>query len=88
MVDVNDADAVEYASEMLTGAAELDSAPLMILLSCRTANGAQLEAFSAALMAKGHDVVPVVEADPRDRQQMLDALGVLASLLSLQSQTL
>ena len=88
MVDVNDADAVEYASEMLTGAAELDAAPLMILLSCRTANGAQLEAFSAALMAKGHDVVPIVEADPRDRQQMLDALGVLASLLSLQSQTL
>ena len=28
------------------------------------------------------------QADPRDRQQMLDALGVLASLLSLQSQTL
>ena len=60
----------------------------MILLSCRLASGTQLEAFSAALQAKGHDIVPLFEADPRDRQQMLDALGVLASLLSLQSQNL
>lgn len=88
MLDVNDAAAVDYASEMLNGVAELETAPLMIILSCRSASGAQQEAFSAALQAKGHDIVPLVEADPRDRQQMLDALGVLASLLSLQSQNL
>ena len=88
MVDVNDADAVDYVSEMLTGVDELDEAPLLIILSCREARSEQLEAFSSALVAKGHDIVPIVEADPRDRQQMLDALGVLASLLSLQSQNL
>lgn len=88
MVDVNDAGAVDYACEMLTGIAELDRAPLMVILSCRPASGARLEAFSSALVAKGHDLIPLVEADPRDRQQMLDALSVLASLLSLQSQTL
>ena len=88
MVDVNDAGAVDYACEMLTGVAELDAAPLMVILSCRPASGARLEAFSSGLVAKGHDLIPLVEADPRDRQQMLDALSVLASLLSLQSQTL
>jgi hypothetical protein len=60
----------------------------MVILSCRPASGARLEAFGSALVAKGHDLTPLVEADPRDRQQMLDALSVLASLLSLQSQTL
>ena len=88
MVDVNDAGAVDYACEMLAGVAELDAAPLMVILSCRPASGARLEAFSSGLVAKGHDLIPLVEADPRDRQQMLDALSVLASLLSLQSQTL
>ena len=56
--------------------------------SCRSASGARLEAFSSALVARGHEITPLIEADPRDRQQMLDALSVLASLLSLQSQTL
>lgn len=88
MIDVNDSDALDYASEMLTGVAELETAPLLIILSCRPASEARLEAFSTALMSCGHAIVPVVQADPRDRQQMLDALGVLASLLSLQSQTL
>lgn len=88
MVDVKDPDAVEYASEMLTGITQLDTTPLIIILSCRESSGRQLEEFSAALASKGHGIVPVVEADPRDRQQMLDALGVLASLLSLQSQNL
>jgi hypothetical protein len=73
---------------MLTGIAELEQAPLMLILSCRSASGARLEAFSSALVARGHEITPLIEADPRDRQQMLDALSVLASLLSLQSQTL
>ena len=72
----------------MTGVDELDEAPLLIILSCREASSEQLEAFSSTLVARGHDIVPIVEADPRDRQQMLDALGVLASLLSLQSQNL
>ena len=88
MVDVNDSDAVDYASEMLTGVGQLETEPLVIILSCRPASGEQLEAFSTALMSRGHAIVPIVQADPRDRQQMLDALGVLASLLSLQSQNL
>ncbi|MDR0213343.1 MAG: 50S ribosome-binding GTPase [Comamonas sp.] len=88
MIDANDSDALDYASEMLAGVAELETAPLLIILSCRPVSEAQLEAFSSALMSRGHAIVPIVQADPRDRQQMLDALGVLASLLSLQSQTL
>ncbi|MEG0677929.1 MAG: GTPase [Comamonas sp.] len=88
MVDVGDEEAVDYVAEMLKGIAQLDTTPLIIILSCREATGQQLEDFSSALVAGGHELVPIIQADPRDRQQMLDALGVLASLLSLQSQSL
>ena len=86
MVDVAGPGSVEYAAEMLTEIASLESSPLVVILSCRAAQDEQIESFSASLTDKGHGVIPVVQADPRDRQQMLDAMGVLASLLSLQSQ--
>jgi hypothetical protein len=59
---------------------------LVVVVSCRDASEQQQEAFSSALADRGHGIVPVIQADPRDRQQLLDALGVLVSLLSLQSQ--
>lgn len=86
MVDVADADAVAYASAMLEEVKTLEKPPLVVVLSCRPCSGLQREAFSKALAGLGHGILPVVQADPRERQQMLDALGVLASLLSLQSQ--
>ena len=86
MVDVGSTESLEYASEILGEARTLESEPLVVILSCRATTDARIEAFSASLSDKGHGVVPVIQADPRDRQQMLDALGVLASLLSLQSQ--
>ena len=87
MVDVCSDESIEYASEMLGEIASLESSPLVVILSCRAAQDEQIESFSASLAESGHGVIPVVQADPRDRQQMLDAMGVLASLLSLQSQT-
>ena len=87
MVDVTSPSAVTYASEMLAEIATLDSIPLVVILNCRAAQDEQIDSFSASLAEGGHGVIPVVQADPRDRQQMLDAMGVLASLLSLQSHT-
>ena len=86
MVDVNSAASLAYASAMLGEIESLDAAPLVVILSCRATLNEQIEAFGASLSERGHGIVPVVQADPRDRQQMLDALSVLASLLSLQSQ--
>lgn len=86
MVDVCDARAPDYAAQCLAEIASLESGPLVVVVSCRDASEQQQEAFSSALADRGHGIVPVIQADPRDRQQLLDALGVLVSLLSLQSQ--
>ncbi|MDR0203041.1 MAG: 50S ribosome-binding GTPase [Delftia acidovorans] len=86
MVDVGDASAPEYAARLLAEISSLEAEPLVVVVSCRDASGQQQEAFSSALADRGHGIVPVIQADPRDRQQLLDALGVLVSLLSLQSQ--
>lgn len=86
MVDVGDARAPDYAAQCLAEIASLESRPLVVVVSCRDASEQQQEAFSSALADRGHGIVPVIQADPRDRQQLLDALGVLVSLLSLQSQ--
>jgi type II secretory pathway component PulC len=57
------------------------------VLVSRPATHAQIDAFAAALMQKGAGLVPVLQADVRDRQQMLDMLQVLASMLSLKDET-
>lgn len=85
MVDVSDGAALDCAAQWLREMATLDSEPVVIVLSCRAASERQREAFSEALAGRGHGVVPVIQADPRDRQGLLDALGVLVSLLFLQS---
>lgn len=86
MVDINDRSALDHAVQRLQEIAALDAEPVVIVLSCRPCSEPQREAFSAVLAARGHGVVPVVQADPRDRWQLLDALGVLVSLLALGSQ--
>ena len=85
MVDILQVSAQEHALRCLDEIAALDAEPVVIVLSCRPASGAQQQAFGAALLAAGYGVVPVIQADPRDRAQLLDALGVLVALLSLQS---
>ena len=86
MVDVNDPGAVQEASRLLQGVAALEQQPVVLILNARPAPGPVVDAFAAALSSAGHGVVPVLQADPRDRNQMLDAIGVLASMLSLQSE--
>lgn len=85
LVDIGQASAQEYAGRCLDEIAALETEPVVLVLSCRPASGPQQEAFSTALAAQGHGILPVVQVDPRDRTQLLDALGVLVSLLSLQS---
>ena len=86
MVDVNDTGALEQASDLLGEVADAPNRPIALVLSTRPAAAAQVEAFAAALAALGHGVLPILEVDVRDRQQMLGALGVLVSMLSLQSE--
>ncbi|MPM25403.1 hypothetical protein SDC9_71897 [bioreactor metagenome] len=86
MVDVNQPQALQEATRLLQDVAALEQTPVVLILNARAAPAARIDAFAAALTGAGLGVVPVLHADPRDRQQMLDAIGVLASMLSLQSE--
>jgi len=87
MVDVNAPDAVQEARALLDEVAAQSATSIALVLSARPATAAQREAFGAALAVGGGAIVPVIQADPRSREQLLDALGVLTSLLSLQQET-
>ena len=86
MVDIHDPAAVQYTARQLREIAQLEADPVVIVLSCRACRDPLAESFCTALAEAGHGAVPVVQADPRERGQLLDALSVLVSLLSLQRQ--
>ena len=88
MVDVNAADAVRATGFLLSEAARAERAPLALVLSTRPASSEQMQAFAAGLQSSGHGVVPVLQVDVRQRAQVLQALGVLVSMLSLSSDAL
>ena len=87
MVDVNAPGAIDAARALLAEATAQSVTSIALVLSARPATPAQREAFGAALAAGSGAVIPILQADPRSREQLLDALGVLASLLSLQQET-
>lgn len=88
MVDANAADAVSATSALLAEAAAAERPPLTLVLSTRPASPEQMQAFAAGLQASGHGVVPVLQVDVRQRAQVLQALGVMVSMLSLSSEPL
>ncbi|GKS77464.1 50S ribosome-binding GTPase [Acidovorax sp. SUPP950] len=86
MADVARPSAVGETLDLLAEMAVQPDPPLALVLSARPVTPAQIEAFGLALSASPHGVVPILEADPRDRGQLLEAVGVLASMLSLQNE--
>ena len=87
MVDVNAADAVHAAGALLAEAAAAETPPLALVLSARPASTAATQAFADGLQAAGHGVVPVLQVDVRKRADVLQALSVLVSMLSLRSES-
>ena len=87
MVDVNAPGAVQTAGTLLAEVAQAERPPLALVLSTRPADAAQMQAFSGGLQAAGHGVVPVLQVDVRERGDVLHALGVLVSMLSLSSES-
>jgi signal recognition particle receptor subunit beta len=86
MVDVNTQDAVRLASSLLAEAEEAEHPPVAVVLSTRPASVATLQGFAEGLQSAGQGVVPVLQVDVRKRADVLQALGVLVSMLSLRSE--
>lgn len=85
MVDANAGDAVSVASSMLAEAGAAGHSPVALVLSTRPASAETLQSFAEGLQAAGHGVVPVLQVDVRKRADVLQALAVLVSMLSLRS---
>ena len=86
MVDVNVPSDLEEAAKILGEVAELPEPPLALVLSARPCDPQARERFAQDLAARGVGVVPVLQADPRVRQDLLDVLSVLVSLLSMEGE--
>ncbi|RYH63913.1 MAG: GTPase [Alcaligenaceae bacterium] len=86
MVDANAEDAVQTTGALLAEAAQAERPPHALVLSTRPASLVQMQVFAAGLQAAGHGVVPVLQVDVRERAEVLQALGVLVSMLSLHSE--
>lgn len=86
MVDLSEAGALAQATHLLSEVAAAPNRPLSLILSARATTAAQIDAFGASLLASGHGVVPILQVDVRQRSDMLGALGVLVSMLSLQNE--
>jgi signal recognition particle receptor subunit beta len=88
MVDVTAPDAVAIATSLLAEVNEAENPPLALVLSTRPASAEALEDFAQAVMSAGQGVVPVLQVDVRQRADVLQALSVLVSMLSLRSEVL
>jgi signal recognition particle receptor subunit beta len=86
MVDLSDPNAFIHASVLLDEVLALDRKPLALILSARPSTDSQVNHFSRQLREGGYGVIPILQADPRNKQQLLDALGVLVAMLSLNSE--
>lgn len=81
LVDVNDAGALDQAVQTLAEVQQHAPDAASVVLVARPASDAALDRFSQVLAERAGRPVPVMVVDVRERQQMLDALDLLAALL-------
>lgn len=86
MVDVQSQEDLNEATKILKEIADLPDPPLVLVLSARPCTSEAREQFAWALTERGMGVVPVLQADPRERQDMLNVLSVLVSMLSMEGE--
>ena len=87
MVDVRHPEDLEEAAKILGEVAAQPEPPLALVLSARPSTAEERERFAHALAQRGVGVVPVLQADPRVREDMLTVLSVLVSLLSVEGES-
>ena len=86
MADVNSPEGLAETTHILDEVGQLPTRPVTLILSAREASATQIETFAQGVYSAGFGVVPILEADPRNREQLLEVMSVLVSMLSLQSE--
>lgn len=83
MVDLGDASCTRACIGYLDEIAASPSKPLVLLLVARRVSDERMASFAAEIETARGSVVPILQADPRNKAQMLDALQVLTSMMLL-----
>lgn len=81
LLDVNEASALDLAERTLSEVQQHAPDAASVVLVARPASAAALDRFSQMLAERAGRPVPVMMVDVREREQMLDALELLAALL-------
>ena len=81
MVDIHAPDAIAQAVELIQQCRRAPNVQAIVVLSTRAASPAQQEMFTVQLSNHADCAVPVLNADPRNPTQMLDALEIIAAML-------
>ncbi|WP_225781760.1 ATP/GTP-binding protein [Xenophilus sp. Marseille-Q4582] len=81
LVDANDAGALDLAQQTLNEVQRHAPDAASVVLVARPATAPVLDRFSQALAERAGRAVPVMPVDVREREQLLDALELLAALL-------
>jgi signal recognition particle receptor subunit beta len=85
LVDANEHGAIEDCVTLIREMEALPTQPTTMVVIARPATDDQIHQFSMTLAQTTGWPVPAMAADVRDRQQMLNVLSVLFSMLSVDS---
>ncbi|WP_428719103.1 GTP-binding protein [Undibacterium curvum] len=88
MVDVNDRNALEQAASLLTEISDQHTHCVAAILSSRPTTSTQFASFATKLEQRQGYVTPILQADVRNRHEILEALQVLASMLMFRNSIL
>lgn len=84
LVDLADHGALDSALTLIREAEASATSPVVAVVVARPASEEQIQAFAQTLSTHADAPVPVLSADVRDREQMLDVLSLLFSMISVE----
>lgn len=84
LVDLADHGALDSALTLIREAEASATSPVVAVVIARPASEEQIQAFAQTLSTHADAPVPVLSADVRDREQMLDVLSLLFSMISVE----
>ncbi len=86
MVDIGAGDALAHTAALLQELEALPTSPMVMVVIARAAADADIDFFCDQLAQRVGWAVPAIAADVREREQMLNVLQVLITMLSIDSE--
>lgn len=88
LVDLTGRDALDNTLSLIREAEASPAGPAVAVVVARPASEEQIQQFAQDLSARADAPVPVLTADVREKEQMLDVLSLLFSMISVELEAL